>query len=90
MDSLTTYVPTWNYGLRLEKFGDIDGALWVIQNDDPHMRLHAPAAAYFLRGVYEEEQGRVDAAREFYQTAAHEGDALGAFAYTRLNRTRVH
>lgn len=45
----------------------------------------APPIALFLRGVYEEEQGRRDVALDFYKRAAIAGDALGKFAAERLD-----
>ncbi len=57
---------------------------------DPLKRVvdfkEAPPFALFLRGVSEELGNNRDAALDFYQRAAAEGDALGAYAHSRLGR----
>ncbi len=72
-----------NYGLRMLRIGEFETALAGLGNIQDFSGT--PAEALFWRGVYEEEQGRRDAALDFYKRAAGEGDALGAFAYRRLS-----
>jgi len=82
LDSVVTYATGPRFAISCERDGDIDTAFKYVQSLEVHTNV--PAFAFFLRGVYEEEQGNRDTALDFYKRAAEAGDALGKFAAERL------
>lgn len=78
----TSEVNAYTSTLLHERFGNIDEAFKLVA--DIQEFTGAPPFVIFLRGAFEEEQARPEAALAYYRHAADVGDVLGQFAIERL------